>query len=181
MGGVRCLRENPASPVYHIQSTPRPAVVSALLHKTRRVETPMEQERPFRLHRTRPTTTCMLLPGAHRRHPQRGRHVLAADPSHPASPRAAVLQRDGHRDRGADGDRHGPRTAASGVLHRNLSIEEQASYGRPGQAQRVGHDHRTRSPRRPTPPIAEVDALCGAVPHLRCPGRRRRRPRSWAS
>ena len=33
------------------------------------------------------------------------------------------------------------RQGGIGILHRNLSIAEQAAHGRPGQAQRVGHDH----------------------------------------
>ncbi len=72
------------------------------------------------------------------------------------------------------------REGGIGILHRNLSIADQAS-----QVDRVKRsesgmitDPITTSP---DATVEEVDALCAQVPHLRAPRRRRRRKPSSAS
>ena len=52
------------------------------------------------------------------------------------------------------------RQGGVGVLHRNLSVEDQADAGRHGQAVRGRHGHRPDDMRRPTPRSREADALC---------------------
>ena len=64
------------------------------------------------------------------------------------------------------------RQGGLGVLHRNLSIEEQAEPGRSGQAVRVRHGQPSGDGRPGRHPCRGRLAV-RAVPHLRRPGRRR--------
>ena len=138
-------------------------------------------QRPLRFRRTdlrrRPAPAR-----AHRRHPERGRHVVARDASHHRGD-AAHLECHGHRDRGAHGDRDRPRGRPrhhpSQPLHRGAGVD-----GRPRQAQRVGHDHRPdhddprRHDRRGRRALRDVPHL-GAARHRRrrAPRRHRHQPR----
>ena len=65
------------------------------------------------------------------------------------------------------------RQGGIGVLHRNLSIADQAAAGRHGQAQRVGHDPRPGHHQRRTPPSPSWTSCAAATGSPVC--------RSWSA